>query len=165
MNAQPIKVTQEREIVVVVVVGPNSTNIDSRLRALGLVPLSDNGGNATVWLPVDKTEEATNKARRASEQQPRTPPNNRILLTIKEAASALGVGRSTVYGLISRGDLEVVHIGRATRVRPAALEELVKELRGCGKPRLQFLSAGAGKLAGTSAGNAPKPVRTLGEST
>ena len=78
---------------IVVVVGPNSTNIDAKLRALGLVPLSDNGGNATVWLPVDKTEEATNKARRASEQQPRTPPNNRILLTIKQAASALGVGR------------------------------------------------------------------------
>jgi excisionase family DNA binding protein len=53
----------------------------------------------------------------------------RLLLTVVQAAEMLAIGRTTVYQLISAGDLEVVHIGRATRVPVAAVEDLVTRLR------------------------------------
>jgi excisionase family DNA binding protein len=61
----------------------------------------------------------------------------RLLLTVREAAHALGVGRSTTYELIAAGELEVVHIGRACRVPVAVVEAYVDPLRRPqGRPRL-----------------------------
>ena len=63
----------------------------------------------------------------------RCPPldgaHPRRLLTVPEAARALGLGRSTVYELIGAGRLEVVHIGRAARVPVDALDSFVATLR------------------------------------
>ena len=42
-----------------------------------------------------------------------------------EVAAALRVGRSTVYELIAKGELKVVHIGRAVRVPAIELEAWV----------------------------------------
>jgi excisionase family DNA binding protein len=53
----------------------------------------------------------------------------RLLLTVRETAHALGVGRSTAYELINAGELEVVHIGRACRVPVAVVEAYVERLR------------------------------------
>jgi excisionase family DNA binding protein len=53
-----------------------------------------------------------------------------LLLTIPEAARRLGIGRTTAYGLISDGTLEVVRIGRSVRVPTVALPQLVERLRG-----------------------------------
>jgi excisionase family DNA binding protein len=53
----------------------------------------------------------------------------RLLLTVVQAAEMLAIGRTTVYQLISAGDLEVVHIGRAARVPVEAVEDLVTRLR------------------------------------
>ncbi|MBW3643221.1 MAG: helix-turn-helix domain-containing protein [Actinobacteria bacterium] len=53
----------------------------------------------------------------------------RLLLTVVEAAEVLGIGRSTMYELIRRGEVEVVHLGRCARVPTTALEEFVKRLR------------------------------------
>ena len=61
--------------------------------------------------------------------QRRTAPGPRLLLTVREAAHALGVGRSTAYELINAGELEVVHIGRACRVPVAVVEAYVERLR------------------------------------
>jgi excisionase family DNA binding protein len=52
-----------------------------------------------------------------------------LLMTIPEVAFGLRIGRSTVYELISRGGLEVVHIGRATRIPVQAVDDLVQRLR------------------------------------
>jgi excisionase family DNA binding protein len=52
------------------------------------------------------------------------------LLTIKQAARVLNLGRSTVYELIADGRLEVVHIGRSARVPTDAISKLIKGLRG-----------------------------------
>lgn len=52
-----------------------------------------------------------------------------LLFTITQAASLLGVGRSTAYELIGTGELEVVHIGRCARVPADAVEEFVQRLR------------------------------------
>ena len=52
-----------------------------------------------------------------------------LLLSIEDAGKALGVGRSTIYGLIDSGDLEVVHIGRAARVPVESVQGFVRRLR------------------------------------
>lgn len=52
-----------------------------------------------------------------------------VLLTVPQAAAMLGIGRTTAYELISAGNLEVVHIGRSTRVPVDAVHDLVAQLR------------------------------------
>jgi excisionase family DNA binding protein len=55
--------------------------------------------------------------------------SDRLLLTMREVADRLAVGRSTVYELAARGELEVVHIGRCARVPVDALEAFVERRR------------------------------------
>ncbi|MGH7869452.1 MAG: helix-turn-helix domain-containing protein [Candidatus Dormibacteraceae bacterium] len=50
-----------------------------------------------------------------------------ILLRVEEVAKMLGIARSTVYALISAGDLPVVRIGRVTRVSHSALEGWIND--------------------------------------
>jgi excisionase family DNA binding protein len=40
----------------------------------------------------------------------------RILYQLEEAAELLGVGRSTIYELVKRGELDLVKIGRRSLV-------------------------------------------------
>ena len=49
-----------------------------------------------------------------------------MLLRMREAAEALGVGRSTIYGLVRSGDLPSVRIGRSLRVPAAGLQAWVE---------------------------------------
>jgi excisionase family DNA binding protein len=53
----------------------------------------------------------------------------KVLLTPEEAADALSLGRTTVYGLMSDGALRSVKIGRARRVPADALTDFVGGLR------------------------------------
>jgi excisionase family DNA binding protein len=55
--------------------------------------------------------------------------SERVLLTMDEVASRLAVGRSTVYELAARGELEVVHVGRCARVPVDAIEAFVQRRR------------------------------------
>jgi excisionase family DNA binding protein len=57
------------------------------------------------------------------------PERASLLLTIAEAARMLAVGRTTLYNLIDRGELETVLIGRARRVPIAAVAGFVGRLR------------------------------------
>jgi excisionase family DNA binding protein len=50
------------------------------------------------------------------------------LLTVKEAASILGIGRSTVYDLIYAGRIRSVKIGSSRRIRRGDLDDLVRDL-------------------------------------
>ena len=59
----------------------------------------------------------------------RTPEISKRLLTIREAAQVLGVGRTTVYELIANAELEVVHIGRSARIPTAAVDDFIDRLR------------------------------------
>lgn len=53
-----------------------------------------------------------------------------LLMSIPEAARALRIGRSSMYRLIERGEVEVVRIGeRIVRVRPDALAAYIDRLR------------------------------------
>lgn len=68
------------------------------------------------------------EARRRASREPRA--GGVLLLSVEEAARALGVGRTKTYELISAGEIEVVHIGRCARVPVDAVEAYVDRLRG-----------------------------------
>lgn len=53
----------------------------------------------------------------------------RLLLRIEEAAERLQIGRTKMYELVSRGDIESVPIGRLRRIPSECLEEYVERLR------------------------------------
>ena len=52
-------------------------------------------------------------------------PPRPLLLTVRQAAQTLSIGRTTVYELIAEGELGVIHIGRAVRVPVTAVTEFV----------------------------------------
>lgn len=52
-----------------------------------------------------------------------------LLLRIPEAGRLLGLGRTTMYELISAGEVEVIHIGRAARIPLDSVERFVDRLR------------------------------------
>jgi excisionase family DNA binding protein len=54
--------------------------------------------------------------------------NDQLLLTVREAAWRLGVGRTTVYALVTSGQLRSVQIGRARRIPVDALSDFVRSL-------------------------------------
>lgn len=53
----------------------------------------------------------------------------RLVLTVEEAAERLGVGRTFMFSLIRRGEVDSVRIGRLRRVPADALQEYVRSLR------------------------------------
>jgi excisionase family DNA binding protein len=48
-----------------------------------------------------------------------------LTVSVSDAARALGIGRTTAYLLITRGDLKVVRLGRRTLVRTDSIRALV----------------------------------------
>lgn len=50
----------------------------------------------------------------------------RIYISIREACSALGVSRSTIYRLMDGGHLQAVMIGRRRLIRREAIAALVE---------------------------------------
>ncbi|MEH1017365.1 helix-turn-helix domain-containing protein [Micromonospora sp. CPCC 206060] len=57
-----------------------------------------------------------------------TTPDNRVVLTIEQAAERLGIGRTTMYTLIKTGQIRTVTIGRLRRVPAFCLDEYVRNL-------------------------------------
>ncbi len=57
------------------------------------------------------------------------PREHRWLLGIPEACAGLGVGRSTLYELAARGEIEIVRVGRRALVPVASIESYVERLR------------------------------------
>lgn len=53
----------------------------------------------------------------------------RILLTVEEAALALRIGRTRMFDLIAKGEIESVLIGRSRRVAVEALQKYAKKLQ------------------------------------
>jgi len=53
------------------------------------------------------------------------PSMQQPLLTSDEVAKILKVSRSYAYLMMKRGDLPVVHVGHAIRVRPEDLERYI----------------------------------------
>jgi putative molybdopterin biosynthesis protein len=51
----------------------------------------------------------------------------RLLLRIPEVAKALGLGRSTIYEMIAKGELPVIRVGRAIRVSVTTVQKWITE--------------------------------------
>ncbi len=52
-----------------------------------------------------------------------------LLLRVEEAALRLGIARTSMFRLISTGEVESVQVGRLRRIPVACLEEYVVRLR------------------------------------
>jgi excisionase family DNA binding protein len=61
--------------------------------------------------------------------------SDKVLLTVPQAAERLGVGRSFLYGVIQRGELSSVKLGRARRVPVDALTKYVEWLQAAEQHR------------------------------
>ena len=124
MTATPISTQAEQHHPVVVVVGEPASALTEGLHRLGLAPIAEDGP-VVVWgrrlqgVPIPPT---------TPQPLQETRPVG-LLMTIADAALALGIGRSTLYELIGRGQLEVVHVGRSARVPTEAVRALVEQLR------------------------------------
>jgi excisionase family DNA binding protein len=57
------------------------------------------------------------------------PTRERLLVTPEEAGEMLGLGRTTVYGLLASRQLASVRIGRARRIPVAALNSFIATLQ------------------------------------
>lgn len=53
----------------------------------------------------------------------------KMLFTAEETAQALGIGRTKVYDLIARAQIESVLIGKSRRVPRQAVENYVERIR------------------------------------
>ena len=56
-----------------------------------------------------------------------TPGQTKLAYSIPEAAAAVSIGRSKVYGLIAEGRLETRKIGKRTVILAASLSKLLEE--------------------------------------
>ena len=53
-----------------------------------------------------------------------------LLVSVEDAAGLLGIGRTTLYELIRRGDVRPIRIGRCVRIPQRELEAFVERLVG-----------------------------------
>lgn len=54
--------------------------------------------------------------------------NQSLLVTVEEAARLLGIGRTTMFELISSGDVKSVRLGRRRLIARKSLESFIDEL-------------------------------------
>lgn len=57
-----------------------------------------------------------------------TVVQEKLLLTVPEAAARLGVARTFLYARVMRGELASIKLGRARRIPTMALEQFVARL-------------------------------------
>ena len=51
------------------------------------------------------------------------------LLTVRQVAQVLALGRTTIYQLIATGELETIHVGRSCRIAADTLDDFVSRRR------------------------------------
>ena len=64
----------------------------------------------------------------ATEPNPDGGSDQLIMLTVEEVARRLGIGRTTVYGLIKSREIVGVHVGRLRRIHRDEVERYAKVL-------------------------------------
>lgn len=55
-------------------------------------------------------------------------PTPRLMLTVEQAAEAIGVGRTTMFALIKTGEIQSVRIGRLRRVPADEIDAYTQRL-------------------------------------
>lgn len=58
--------------------------------------------------------------------------DEKLLLTVVEAAHRLGIGRTLMYELLGSGQIKSVHVGRLHKVPVDALAQFVERCRASG---------------------------------
>lgn len=53
---------------------------------------------------------------------------NKLAVTVKEGANSIGISQSKMYQLIAGRQINVIKIGRSTRIRVAELERFLNSL-------------------------------------
>lgn len=71
-------------------------------------------------IEVDKLAPVSDRPVRIGSEPP-------LLLRAEEAARLLGLGRSTMFGLLAAGALPAIRVGRSVRVSRAAVEKFIAE--------------------------------------
>jgi excisionase family DNA binding protein len=52
--------------------------------------------------------------------------DERLLISVREAANILSLGKSTIWALIARGDLQTTKIGRTRRITIESVRALAR---------------------------------------
>ena len=65
----------------------------------------------------------------AQERRGLCRPGDCLAVRIPQAAQLIGIGRSTLYELISNGSLEAIKIGRSTVIPMSALRDFIEARR------------------------------------
>jgi len=50
-----------------------------------------------------------------------------LLLRAEEVASLLNLGRTTIFGMIGRGELKAIHVGRSVRIARVEVDRWLKD--------------------------------------
>uniref|UniRef100_UPI0035CAA8D0 helix-turn-helix domain-containing protein n=1 Tax=uncultured Sphingomonas sp. TaxID=158754 RepID=UPI0035CAA8D0 len=69
----------------------------------------------------------------AQERRGLAPLEDCLAVRIPQAAQLLGIGRSSVYELINKGQLETIKIGRSTVIPMDALRAYIQDRRRGGR--------------------------------
>lgn len=51
--------------------------------------------------------------------------HQKVLFSIAEAATALGIGRTSIYNLMKAGELQTVKLGSRTLIKASSLDDLI----------------------------------------
>jgi excisionase family DNA binding protein len=103
---------------VIVLVGRADDTLTAGLQSVGLAPVAQDG-EVVVW---------------ASPPQQPSPPSTGVLLTIADAAMALGESRDAIYQLIGRGELAATPVGGSSRVPRDGIDDLRRRRVGSPVP-------------------------------
>ena len=85
------------------------------------------GRNSSAMFATDPPRSAKRSEPIRNETIKEEPRNARVTLTVDEAAALLGIGRSTAYDAVNRGELPCVRVGRRLLVLRAPLLRLLGE--------------------------------------
>jgi len=75
-------------------------------------------------------------ASQAMQESERKMDMDKLLLTVPEAATRLGIGRTKLYELIAGGKLRTVRIGRAVRIPASSVIAYVENLQRDCRPEV-----------------------------
>jgi excisionase family DNA binding protein len=84
---------------------------------------------ATLYLLAPTTRRGHGRAEARDVIDLTVRTDDRLLLTVEEAADRLGIGRSLMYELIGRGQIASIRVGRLRRVPLESLTDYVAAMR------------------------------------
>lgn len=100
-------------------------DLDRLVKKLPLSEASLDSGRPMRLLRLEKEQIEALASAVAHRLNGKEPATDRKLVSIKEAGTILGIGRSSIYRMIEDGRLETRRIGRRTLIKMDAIEVLL----------------------------------------